>query len=134
MSKFFLEVRHLTKKFKQRVAVNDVSFEVLEGEIFGLIGANGAGKTTIIRMITGLASPTSGEVFIDGISTKKHFEKAIAKIGGIIETPDLYSYMSGMENLKFFASLYPNITQQKIEEIVKLVGMEKRINDKVRNY
>ena len=134
MAKFVLEVNNLTKKYKNRVAVDDVSFEIIEGEIFGLIGPNGAGKTTIIKMITGLAKPTSGEIYIDGISLKKHYEKAIAKIGGIIENPDLYPYMTGMENLKFFASLYPSITQEKIDEIVRLVGMEKRIHDKVRTY
>ena len=134
MAKFVLEVDNLTKVFKNRVAVDNVSFEIIKGEIFGLIGPNGAGKTTIIRMLTGLAEPTSGEIYIDGISLKKHFEKAIAKLGGIIETPELYSYMTGMENLKFFASLYPNITKEKIDEIVKLVGMEKRIYDKVRTY
>lgn len=134
MAKFVLEVNNLTKMYKDRAAVDNVSFNIMEGEIFGLIGPNGAGKTTIIKMITGLARPTSGEVFIDGISLSKHFEKAIARLGGIIETPDLYPYMSGMENLKFFASLYPNITQKKIDSIVKLVGMEKRINDKVKNY
>lgn len=134
MAKFVLEVDNLTKVFKNRVAVDNVSFEIIKGEIFGLIGPNGAGKTTIIRMLTGLAEPTSGEIYIDGISLRKHFEKAIAKLGGIIETPELYSYMTGMENLKFFASLYPNITKEKIDEIVKLVGMEKRIYDKVRTY
>lgn len=134
MAKFVLEVNKLSKKFGERTAVNDVSFEVIEGEIFGLIGPNGAGKTTIIKMLTGLAKPTNGEIFIDGISLQNHFEKAISKLGGIIETPDLYSYMTGMENLKFFASLYPHISQKKIDEIVALVGMEKRIHDKVRNY
>ena len=134
MAKFVLEINHLTKKYGDRAAVDDVSFEIIEGEIFGLIGPNGAGKTTIIKMITGLATPTSGEVFIDGISLKRHYEKAISKLGGIIENPDLYQYMTGMENLKFFASLYPEVTRQKIDEVVKLVGMEKRINDKVRNY
>ncbi len=134
MAKFVLEINHLTKMYGNRTAVDDVSFEIIEGEIFGLIGPNGAGKTTIIKMITGLATPTSGEVFIDGISLKRHFEKAISKLGGIIENPDLYQYMTGMENLKFFASLYPEITKEKIDEVVKLVGMEKRINDKVRNY
>lgn len=134
MAKFVLEVNKLTKKYGERAAVDNVSFEIIEGEIFGLIGPNGAGKTTIIKMITGLATPTNGEIFVDGISLKKHFEKAISKLGGIIENPDLYSYMTGMENLKFFASLYPNITQEKIDSVVKLVGMEKRINDRVRNY
>lgn len=134
MAKFVLEVNKLTKVYKTRVAVDNVSFGVIEGEIFGLIGPNGAGKTTILKMIAGLAKPTSGSVYIAGIALNKHFEKAISKLGGIIETPDLYSYMSGMENLKFFASLYPHINQQKIDEVVKLVGMERRIHDKVKNY
>lgn len=134
MAKFVLEVNNLTKKFKDRVAVDDVSFEIIKGEIFGLIGPNGAGKTTIIKMLTGLCAPTNGEIIIDGIRLDKHFEKAISRLGGIIETPNLYTYMSGMENLKFFASLYPDISQDKIAEVIKLVGMEKRINDKVRTY
>lgn len=134
MAKFVLEVNNLTKNYKDRIAVDDVSFEIIEGEIFGLIGPNGAGKTTIIKMITGLAKPTNGEIFIDGLSLKNHFNKAISKLGGIIENPDLYQYMTGMENLKFFASLYPNVTKDKIDEVVKLVGMEKRIHDKVRTY
>ena len=134
MAKFVLEVNNLTKKYKERVAVDNVSFEIIEGEIFGLIGPNGAGKTTIIKMITGLAKPTDGSIYIDGVSLNNNYEKAIARLGGIIETPDLYQYMTGMENLKFFASLYPNITQDKIDTIVKLVGMEKRINDRVKNY
>jgi len=132
---FVLKVSHLTKKYKERYAVNNVSFDILEGEIFGLIGPNGAGKTTIIKMITGLAKPTSGDVYIAGKSIKKQFEKAISNVGGIIEMPELYSYMTGMQNLQFFASLYPNkISQAKINSIVKLVGMENRINDKVKTY
>ena len=134
MAKFVLEVNNLTKMYGERAAVDNVSFEIIEGEIFGLIGPNGAGKTTIIKMITGLGTPTSGEIFIDGINLRKHYEKAISKLGGIIETPDLYPYMTGMQNLQFFASLYPSISREKIDSIVKLVGMEKRINDKVKNY
>lgn len=135
MANFVLKVSHLTKKYKERYAVDDVSFDILEGEIFGLIGPNGAGKTTIIKMITGLAKPTNGDVLIAGKSVRRQFEKAITNVGGIIEMPELYSYMSGMDNLKFFASLYPNkISQAKIDSIVKLVGMENRINDKVKTY
>ncbi len=134
LAKVILEIKNLTKKFGDRIAVDDVSFNVYEGEIFGLIGPNGAGKTTILRMITGLATPTSGEVFVDGVSMQKNFEKAVAKIGGIIENPELYSYMTGMDNLKYFASLYKDITTDYINRIVRLVGMEKRVNDKVKTY
>lgn len=134
MANVVLDVSNLTKKYGNRVAVDNVSFQVFEGEIFGLIGPNGAGKTTIIKMITGLAKPTTGSVFICNKNIAKDFEKAIANVGGIIENPELYSYMSGMDNLKYYASLYPNITNQKIKEVVSLVGMEKRIYDKVRTY
>lgn len=134
MAKIVLDVANVTKKFGDRVAVDNVSFQVFEGEIFGLIGPNGAGKTTIIKMITGLISCTTGTAFICGKNISKDFEKAIANVGGIIENPELYPYMSGMDNLKYFASLYPNISQQRINEVVRLVGMEKRIFDKVKTY
>lgn len=129
-----LECKNLSKKYGERYAVDNVSFEIFESEIFGLIGQNGAGKTTIIKMITGLAKPTSGDVTICGNSISKNFEKAIRNVGGIIENPELYGYMSGMDNLKYYASLYGNITQSKIDEIIKLVGMERRIYDKVSTY
>lgn len=129
-----LVCKGLSKKYGERYAVKNVNFDVLEGEIFGLIGQNGAGKTTIIKMITGLAKPTEGEVFVCGISIQKHFPKAVRNIGGIIENPEMYGYMSGMDNLKYYASLYGGISQKKIEDIVKLVGMERRIYDKVSTY
>lgn len=134
MTKIVLDVANVTKKFGERVAVDNVSFQIFEGEIFGLIGPNGAGKTTIIKMITGLISCTTGTVFICGKNIKKDFENAITNVGGIIENPELYPYMSGMDNLKYFASLYPHISQQRINEVVRLVGMEKRIFDKVKTY
>lgn len=134
MTNIVLDVANITKKYGERVAVDNVSFQIFEGEIFGLIGPNGAGKTTIIKMITGLASPTTGTVYICGTNVKTNFEKAISNVGGIIENPELYPYMSGMDNLKFFASLYPNISTDRIDHVVQLVGMEDRIYDKVRTY
>lgn len=134
LTNIVLDVANVTKKFGERVAVDNVSFQIFEGEIFGLIGPNGAGKTTIIKMITGLISCTTGTVYICGKNIKKDFEKAIVNVGGIIENPELYTYMSGMDNLKYFASLYPHISQQRINEVVRLVGMEKRIYDKVKTY
>lgn len=134
MSKIVLKVRNLTKKFGTRVAVNNISFEVYEGEIFGFLGPNGAGKTTAIRMITGLAKPTNGDVYICDKSIKTNFERAIINVGGIIENPSMYNNFSGMENLKYFAGLYKGITKERIDEVVKIVGLEDRIHDKVKNY
>ncbi len=130
-----LSVQGITKIFdNKRTAVNNVSFDIDAGEIYGLIGQNGAGKTTIIRIITGLAKPTSGKVFICGYNVEKDFQKAIENVGGIIENPELYSYMTGMENLKYFASLYGKVDKNEIDKIVNMLGMENRINDKVKSY
>ena len=134
MSNVVLRVKNLTKKFGTRVAVDDLSFDVFEGEIFGFLGPNGAGKTTALRMITGLAKPDSGNVIICGKSLKRHFEKAIENVGGIIENPEMYKNLSGLENLKYFASLYKDITKERIEEVTNIVGLSDRIKDKVKTY
>ncbi len=134
LSKITLKVRNLTKMYGTRAAVDNISFEVYEGEIFGFLGPNGSGKSTTIKCITGLAKPTSGKINICGYSITKDFEKAIACVGGIIETPEMYKSFKGIDNLKYYASLYPNITKEKINEVVNLVGMQNRINDRVKTY
>ncbi len=134
MSTYILEVRNLTKMYKERAAVNNVSFEVFAGEIFGFLGPNGAGKTTTLKMIAGLAKPTAGTIKICGINLNRNFEKAIKNVGGIIENPELYTYMSGLDNLKYYASLYKGVSRRRIDEVVKLVGMQNRIKDKVKTY
>ncbi|MBQ8749026.1 MAG: ABC transporter ATP-binding protein [Clostridia bacterium] len=134
MANVVLEIKNLTKKYKNRIAVDNLNFEVFAGEIFGFLGVNGAGKSTTIKMITGLATITYGDVLINGYSIKTDFEDAIMNVGAIIESPDMYSYMTGFENLKYFANLYDNISNKRINEVVKLVGLENRINDKVKHY
>ena len=129
-----LSVQGVTKIYGERAAVNNVSFDIKEGEIYGLIGQNGAGKTTIIKVISGLAKPTSGNVYICSYNIQTDFEKAVSNLGGIIENPELYSYMSGLDNLKYYASLYKNISKNRIDEVVSLMGMDNRIQDKVKTY
>lgn len=124
----------MTKRYKNRTAVNNLSFEIYEGEIFGFLGPNGAGKTTTIKMITGLAKMDSGDIYICDKSIKNHYEKAISNVGAIIETPQMYSYMSGLDNLKYYASLYRNVSLEQINRIVELVGLKDRIKDKVSTY
>lgn len=128
-----LETKNIWKKMGHHVIVNDVSFDLKEGDILGFIGPNGAGKTTTIKLILGLQTLNGGEVKIAGFDLKTDFVKAISNVGAIIENPDLYMYMSGYENLKIVANLY-NIPQTRILEVAKLVGLEKRIYDKVRKY
>ena len=134
MSKIILRVKNLTKKYGNRTAVDNVSFDVFEGEIFGFLGPNGAGKTTTLKMITGLAKPTSGNVLICGYPLKTQYEKAIQNLGGVIETPAMYNNFSGLDNLKYFASLYKNVSITRINEVAKIVGLSDRIKDKVKTY
>lgn len=134
MEEVVLKVSNLTKAYGNRIAVDNVSFEIYAGEIFGFLGPNGSGKSTTIKCITGLAKPTIGDVTICGYSITKHFEKAILNVGGIIENPELYKGFSGLDNLKYYAGLYKGITKEKIDEVVRLVGMQNRIKDKVRTY
>lgn len=129
-----LTVQNLTKEYGNKRVVDNVSFSVFAGQIFGFVGPNGAGKSTTIRMITGLTPITNGDVRICGYSIKFAFEKAIENVGGIIEMPQLYPYLSGMKNLKLFANFYGKSATARINQIVKLVGMENRIHDKVSTY
>ena len=129
-----LEVSNLTKMYGPKKVVNNVSFAVFEGQIFGFVGPNGAGKSTTIRMITGLTPITNGSIRICGYSVARNFTRAISKVGAVVEMPQLYSYLSGLQNLKLFASFYGKAAHKRIPEIVKLVGMENRIKDKVSTY
>ncbi len=129
-----LSVNNLTKEYGNKKVVNNVTFSVFPGQIFGFVGPNGAGKSTTIRMVTGLTPITSGDVRICGYSVKYAYQKAIAYVGGIIEMPQLYPYLSGMKNLKLFAEFYGKAATKRINNIVKLVGMENRIHDRVSTY
>ncbi len=129
-----LEVKNLNKYFGKKQVLHDVSFDLEEGEILGFIGPNGAGKTTTIKLILGLQSISKGEVFINGYNVKKDFSKAIASVGAIVESPDLYMYLTGRQNLKLMSSYYKGITKEDIDRVIKLVGLEHRIDDKVSKY
>ena len=102
-----LSAENLTKRFGDREAVSDVSFDVRAGEVFGFLGPNGAGKTTTIRMLVGLARPDRGSVRIRGLDLARHFTQAMAHVGAIVESPDLYRYLTGRENLEHFARMLP---------------------------
>ena len=134
MQNTILKCENLHKSFRKKEILKGVSLEVCNGDILGFIGPNGAGKTTTIKLILGLQKIGSGNVVINGFDIKKDFEKAIAKVGAIIENPDLYMYLTGLDNLKLIAKLYKGIDQKRIDEVIKLVGLENRINDKVSKY
>ena len=134
MQKEILKCENLHKKIGKKEIIKGISLELDEGDILGFIGPNGAGKTTTIKLILGLQSITSGKVFINDYDIERDFEKAIAKVGSIVENPDLYMYMSGYDNLKLIANLYKTVDKKRIDEVVNLVGLENRIHDKVSKY
>lgn len=129
-----LSVKNLSKTYGKKTVVNDVSFSVYPGQIFGFVGPNGAGKSTTIRMITGLTPITLGSVSIAGFSVSKNFQNAISNVGAVVEMPQLYPYLSGLKNLKLYAGFYGKEAEKRIPQIVKLVGMENRIKEKVSTY
>ena len=134
MSRVILDVSNVTKVFGNRVAVNNVSFSIREGEIFGFLGPNGAGKTTTMKMICGLSGITKGTIRICNYDMPKEQEKALANIGALIENPLMYPNMTGLDNLKYYASLYKNIKKEDIIKYARVVGLEHRLKDKVKTY
>lgn len=134
MSEVILKCQDVYKKIGKKYILKKISFEVKKGEIVGFIGPNGAGKTTTIKLILGLQKITKGTVEINGYDIKKDFEKAIYRVGAIIENPDVYTYLTGYENLKIAQEYYKNIPNQRIDEVVKIVGLKDSIMNKVSKY
>ncbi|MCA0987236.1 ABC transporter ATP-binding protein [Guptibacillus algicola] len=129
-----VQIRDLTKVIGKKTIIDQLSFDVYPGEVFGFLGPNGAGKTTTIRMMVGLMNMTEGEILIDGSSIKTDYEDAIIKVGAIVENPEMYKFLTGYQNLVHYARMMKGISKERINEVVKLVGLEGRINEKVKGY
>lgn len=129
-----LTVSDLHKKIKARTIVDHVSFEIRAGEIVGFLGPNGAGKTTTIRMLVDLIKPTSGKVVICGRHVEKEPEEALQYVGCIVENPEVYSFMSGWQNLEHFARMLDRVDETRIREVTEIVQLEDRIHDKMKTY
>ncbi|MNK06055.1 putative ABC transporter ATP-binding protein YxlF [compost metagenome] len=129
-----LSVDHLRKKIGKKWIIDDVTFDVRSGEIFGFLGPNGAGKTTTIRMLVDLIKPTEGKVQICGYDVRRDPECALAYVGSIVENPEVYPYLTGWENLQHFARMQPGIDERRIQEVVEIVRLDQRIQDKVKTY
>jgi len=123
----------LTKIIGDKTIVDNVSFELQRGEIFGFLGPNGAGKTTTIRMLVGLIKPTSGHVTICGFDQRHQFEDAMRCVGCIVENPDLYRFMTGRENLEHFARML-RVQKTEIERVAELVSLAHRLDQRVGTY
>ncbi|NOU97072.1 ATP-binding cassette domain-containing protein [Paenibacillus sp. LMG 31456] len=129
-----LSVKNVKKSIKGKEIIKGISFEIYGGEIFGFLGPNGSGKTTTIRMLVDLIAPTEGSITICGYDVHKKHNEAMQYVGCIVENPELYSYLTGWENLEHFARMLPNVSDKRIQEVVDIVGMDARIHDTVRTY
>ena len=133
MAKTVLELKNVNKTYGKRKVIDNISLEVKEGEIYGFLGPNGSGKTTTIKMILRLISSDSGEIKVNGYDVKKQFEKAMECIGAIVENPDMYKYMSGIDNLRLHARIR-NIDEQRVNEVLEMVDLKDRKKEKVSKY
>jgi ABC-type multidrug transport system ATPase subunit len=129
-----LRLQNLTKQYGKRLAVDNLSLNIHRGDIFGFLGPNGAGKTTTIRMVFGLITPTAGNVEILGKDIAHHRAEVLPRVGALIETPALYLYMSGLDNLKAVASTLGGVPAKRYDAILELVGLKGREKDRVRTY
>ncbi|WP_453994755.1 ABC transporter ATP-binding protein [Bacillus nitroreducens] len=129
-----LQLKNVKKTIGRKDIIKGITFDVYAGEVFGFLGPNGAGKTTTIRMLVGLMSITDGEVIIKGTNIAKNFEEAVRHIGGIVENPEMYKFLTGYQNLLHYARMVKGVTKERIQEVTELVGLGKRINDKVKTY
>jgi ABC-2 type transport system ATP-binding protein len=130
-----VNVKNLSKKFADILAVDDLSFSVEAGQVYGFLGQNGAGKSTTIRMLLSLVKPDSGHIELFGMDLTKHRKEILRKVGAVIERPDLYKYLSALENVRLFAAMSgKKIPQKRILEQLDRVGLSERVNSKVKTY
>lgn len=129
-----MELIDVKKTIGKKEIIKGLSFEIHKGEVFGFIGPNGAGKTTTIRMMVGLMGLSGGDVQILGNSINSDYKAAIREVGAIVENPEMYSFMTGKQNLGHYARMIPGVTKKRIQEVISLVGLEMPINEKAGKY
>jgi ABC-2 type transport system ATP-binding protein len=134
MRETILQTRHLGKRYGKRWAVKNLNLEVRRSDVFGFLGPNGAGKSTTIRMILSLIKPTEGVTEIFGHSLKSHRSEALRRVGGIVEKPDFYQYLSAYKNLEIVGALSGDVKRKRIFEVLDLVGLSDRATDRVKTY
>lgn len=135
MNNAVIQVKHLTKEFKDLKAVYDLSFNVEAGQVYGFLGQNGAGKSTTIRMLLTLIKPGSGDIEIFGLNLLKHRKEILRQVGAIIERPDLYKYLTARENLRIFAAMSGvKVSEKKLMDQLVMVGLGERADSKVKTY
>ena len=132
---YIIEVRGLTKSFNEIIAVDDLDFTVNEKEVYGFLGQNGAGKSTTIRMLLSLIRPSSGNIKIFGLDLFTHRKEILQRIGAIIEKPDLYRYLTAIENLRLFAAMSGlRLDRKQLLEKLEKVGLKERADSRIKTY
>jgi len=134
MAEPILQAHALTKRFGKRLAVDHLTLEVAEGEIFGFLGPNGSGKTTTIRMLLSLIRPSAGDASLFGKSIRQHYPDYLAQVGAFVEKADFYGNLSALANLKILARLHKGVAEARCWEVLRQVGLEERARDPVKTY
>jgi len=129
-----LELSNVKKMIKNKEIIKDISFELYKGEVLGLLGPNGSGKTTTMRMIVGLMSLSDGEIYIKGNSIQKNFSESIKQVGAMIETPAFYPFYSGFKNLMYFSRMLEGVSKDRVLEVIDLLGLSNAIHKKFSTY
>jgi ABC-2 type transport system ATP-binding protein len=129
-----LELKNVAKKRGKTQVLKDINFSVNKGEVCGFVGRNGAGKTTLIKIITSMLFLDEGEVIICGKNLKTEREGALKNVGAVVETPEMYGYMTGRQNLNYIASVLENVTKDEIEDVIKFSDLGIKIDEKVKKY
>lgn len=129
-----LRTTNLSKQYKRRWAVRNLNLEVHRGDVFGFLGPNGAGKSTTIRMLLSLIRPTTGDVELFHYKLSSDRERALHSVGGIVEKPDFYLYLSAIRNLEIVGALNGGVSRERIMSVIELVGLKDRATDKVKTY
>lgn len=129
-----IKVRNVSKEINGKKILDNINFDIYEGEIIGLVGPNGAGKSTLLKIMSGLYPNDEGLVEYYSIDLKHNYEKAMSLVGTLIESPDLYKNLSGFDNLELFKSMFKDVDEKRIKEIVEIVEMEKHLGKKFKTY
>lgn len=129
-----IKVRNISKTINKKKILDNINFDIYEGEIVGLVGKNGAGKSTLLKIMTGLYSYDEGEIYYYNYNLKTDYEKAMSIVGTLIENPNMYSNLTGKKNLELFKSMFKGIDEGTVEEIVRIVEMEKYLGKKFKTY
>ncbi|WP_134685742.1 ABC transporter ATP-binding protein [Brevibacillus migulae] len=134
MSEPIVDVKGITKIYRNGRGLHDVSFEVEKGDVYGLCGPNGAGKTTLLKMLVGLIFPDRGSIRLFGHAITDHFEKAMEQVSCMFESMAAYPYLTACENLKLAARFYPELPKNRSAEVLEWVGLEPYRHEKVADF